>query len=427
MYKHLIKAEIDAAKAISAKAEAEARALTAEELAKAEEHITASRDLAERQKKAEALKASLAAAEAVTPRKAVTMPTAQVVVGKDNITEDPARGFKSMQKFLGAVIDHGKTGRMAEGLRVLATAGSDENNELSGSTGAFLVPEAFAPMFAIPQEDMGILGRTTQIPMGAPTVNIPALVDKNHASSGVGGLTFSRRAETTEGATSKLAFERISLVATNLMGAAFATEELMQDSPESFAAILSNRFQSQYVWHRDGELINGTGVGEPLGIMKCAALVTVAKTGSQTADTFSLQNALDMRARFFGRQGVWIINPDLWSQVPALASTSGMSLVWQPSSRDGVGDTLFGMPIVQSEHCAKLGDLGDVILADLSQIYSGIYSPLTGASSIHVRFLANEQCIKFTERSDARPMWTSVLTPKNGATRSAFVTLAERA
>jgi len=52
---------------------------------------------------------------------------------------------------------------------------------------------------------------------------------------------------------------------------------------------------------------------------------------------------------------------------------------------------------------------------------------IDASSSIHVRFLYDEQTFKFTFRMDGQPMWNSAVTSyKGNVTRSPFVTLAKR-
>jgi len=70
--------------------------------------------------------------------------------------------------------------------------------------------------------------------MSATMVKVNARVDKNHSSSVSGGLTVTRRPETLDGTSSRMAFEQISLEAHELFGLAYASESILSDSPQSF-------------------------------------------------------------------------------------------------------------------------------------------------------------------------------------------------
>jgi HK97 family phage major capsid protein len=107
--------------------------------------------------------------------------------------------------------------------------------------------------------------------------------------------------------------------------------------------------------------------------------------------------------------------------------TGGVPL-WQVSARDGEPDRILGRPVVLTEYCATVGDVGDLILANWSEYLEGTYEALNSAESIHVRFVNHERTFKFWLRNCGKCWWRSALTPKKSAkTLSPFVTLAARA
>ena len=74
-----------------------------------------------------------------------------------------------------------------------------------------------------------------------------------------------------------------------------------------------------------------------------------------------------------------------------------------------------------------MGAKGDIILDDLSQYLLVDKGGINAASSIHVRFLYDENVFRFTYRVDGQPIWNAPITPYKGAgTLSPFVTLAAR-
>lgn len=356
----------------------------------------------------------------------------QVEVGRTLADDDPSRGYRSPREFLMAVIDAGRTGRMEERLRPLATAGSDEQGEYSDAYGGFLVPETFSPnLLSVGSDSDFTVGRTTQIPMATPTVRIPARTDKDHSTSVSGGFTVSRRAETLAPTASRAAFEQVTLNAHTLMGAAYATEEILTDSPISFAAIIQAGFNDEFGSRVLSEKLNGTGVGEYEGIMNCPALVSVAKEAGQAADSIVYENVIKMRAQIWGYQdAIWHANHDCYPQLAQLSGIvgTGGSLVWQPSAQEDRPDMLLGRPIYFTEYAETVGDAGDIMLVNWSQYLEGVYQGMQSAASIHVRFLNHEQCFKFWMRNDGRSWWRTAMTPKKGANSlSPYVRLAARA
>ena len=362
------------------------------------------------------------------------MGSAQVAVIKDNNEDDPKGGFKDHREFLKAVMRRGTHGiedpRLA---KYRATQGSDEQQVGSDPYGGYIIPVGVAPgVLTVTPESDPIAGLVRNIPMTAPIVAFNARVDKNHSTSVSGGLTVTRKPETVDATSSRMKFEQIRMVVNDQFGLAFATENILTDSPESFVAMLASGFSDEFAANLMNERLNGTGVGEYLGIMESKCLVTVAKENAQSADTILKENIDKMTARCwrYGR-AVWHANHDTRPQLASLyqlVGTTGGQVVpyFQPGAGPNGEDMLNGRPIFFTEFCASLGNLGDIVLAQWSEFLEGTYQQMRQDESIHVRFLAAERAFRFYKRNDGKPWWTAPLTPKNGATLSPFVTLAAR-
>ena len=383
--------------------------------------------------------------EALEEYRRTTMPTrdtgfegthpGQISNVKNAFEDDPQKGFKTPREFLTSVIsnaDRPSAEARDERLRFLATAGSDEQGGYSDPYGGFLVPVGFAPnlMQMTPEADP-IGAATTKVPMTSPRVELLARTDKDHTTSVSGGLTVCRRAETQTQSASRMTMEKIALNAYSLFGLAYATEEILNDSPISFAAILEAGFRDQFSSHLINERINGTGAGEFEGVMKSAALITVAKETGQDADSLVYENLIKMRSRCWRySDAIWLANHDCLPQLMSLVmpiGTGGVPL-WQMNAKEGEPDRILGRPVVLTEYCQTVGDLGDIMLVNWSQYLEGTYEALQSAESIHVRFVNHERTFKFWLRNGGRCWWRSALTPKNSAnTLSPFVTLAVRA
>jgi HK97 family phage major capsid protein len=138
-----------------------------------------------------------------------------------------------------------------------------------------------------------------------------------------------------------------------------------------------------------------------------------------------------MRARSWKYgSAVWHYNQDCLPtlmQMTIPVGTSGV-LAWQTSAREGEPDLFLGRPAYACEHCATVGDAGDILLCVWSEFLEGIYQPMQMAESIHVRFVENERAFRFTMRCGGAPWWRSALTPKKSSnTLSPFVRVAARA
>ena len=258
-------------------------------------------------------------------------------------------------------------------------------------------------------------------------MKLPFRVDKNHTSSVSGGLTMARRVETSAMTTSRAEFGQLALDAHSLMGGAFATEEVVRDSIGVFTRILARGFEAAKAATLIDERINGSGIGEFLGVLNSGALITVAAEGSQTADTLKFANLANMRSRCWGYDNaLWLFNHDVYPEIIAAVSGDG-SRAWSPGD-DEIPDRILGRPALPCEYCQTLGDAGDILLVNWSEYLEGTYTPMQSASSVHVRFVEHERLFKFWIRNAGAPWWASALTPtKASTTLSPFVTLAARA
>ena len=376
----------------------------------------------------EANSAALGSYVAPAPRKIVGSAHEPAVV-REAVIDDPKRGFRTPREFLQAVMAQ-KGAPKDERLKLLATAGSDEAGGYSDAYGGFLIPTAFSPNMLQTQAEADPTAAFTQkVPMGSPRVQIPARVDKSHSTSVSGGLRWYRRAEADTSSSSRVQFDMITLNATGLLGLAYATEEILMDSAVSFVALLESGFRDEYGAVIANEKINGVA-GGMTGVVGHACTISVAKETGQAADTVEYANVIKMYARCYGKdRAIWLANHDVLPQLMQLNQAVGVggAPVWQPSAREGAPNTLLGRPIFFTEYCATVGDAGDLILGDWSQYLEGTYEPMQSGESMHVRFVNHERAFKFWTRNAGTPWWSSVLTPKAGATLSPFVTLAARA
>lgn len=440
------KAAIDAASAIQALAKEEDRDLTDEEQEKVAAHIGDAKESREEINKVNAkrdaqnkLELELAAEAAidsqVTPRISAppvpTVPGANIGNLRSAAEDDPKRGFASHTEFLTSVLNAGQAQSITDDrLRPLAALGSDEAGSYADPVGGFLVPSGFSPtLLKVDPESDPTAGRTTQVPMDSPVVEIPARTDKNHSTSVSGGLRVYRRAEADTSSSSRIEFEQVTLRATSLFGIAHATEELLSRSAISFVTLLEQGFADEFNSKLLREKLNGSGAGMMEGVLNTPALVTVAKESGQADSTIVTENVINMRARCWRYgQAIWTANHDTLPQLMTLTidvGTGGVP-VWMPSMREDAPDLLLGRPIFFSEHLESIGTAGDILLGNWSQYLEGTLSGPQQAESIHVRFVNHERTFKFWMENDGRCWWRSALTPVNGATLSPFTTLAAR-
>ena len=84
-------------------------------------------------------------------------------------------------------------------------------------------------------------------------------------------------------------------------------------------------------------------------------------------------------------------------------------------------------PCFFCEHCAALGDFGDIVFADFTQYTIGLRKEISLDKSNTPGWTEDMMDHRVTLRIDGQGSWDKVLTPPNSAdTQSPFITLAER-
>jgi HK97 family phage major capsid protein len=360
-----------------------------------------------------------------------TMPAFTPLYAEPNKHE---KTWKSAGEFLLAVKNAAAPGGQIDNRLTIKASGMSESVP---SDGGFLVDMDFSTQLLTKTYDASsVASKAFRIPVadGKTGIKINGIDEKSRANgSRYGGVQmyWENEADTVTGTKPKL--RQIELSYKKLIGICYATDELLSDAM-ALEAIITKAFTDEFSFKVDDACINGTGSGQPLGILNSPCLVTVAKESEQVADTIAWENIVKMWSRMWGRSrrnAAWFINQDIEPQLYSMAlsvGTGGLP-VYLPAGGASAQpySTLFGRPVIPVEQCSALGDVGDVILADMSQYAMIDKGGLQSAQSIHVRFLYDENVFRFVYRTDGQPMWNSALTPfKGSSTLSPFVTLAAR-
>lgn len=349
---------------------------------------------------------------------------------KPTPTKDTEKRFSSFgEQLMAAYRAAMPGGKVDERLSTRAASGL---NETTPSDGGFLVQQDFVTELLKRTYETGILAsKVKKIPISTNANGMKInVIDEDSRANGSrwGGVQTYWEGEADELTASKPKFRQMELSLKKLTGLCYATDELLQDAA-ALEAVIRQAFAEEFGFKIDDAILSGSGEGEPLGILNSGAIVTVAKEASQT-DTITVENLIKMWNRLWSRSranAVWYINQELEPYLYTLKI--GDKPVYIPAG--GLSEkpygTLFGRPVVPIEQCSAAGEVGDIILADIGQYLLIDKGGIKSASSIHVRFLYDENVFRFIYRVDGKPIWTKPLTPyKGSATVSPFVTLAKR-
>jgi len=408
------------AMALLSKAEKEDRFLSEEEQKSIDDYEQEIRSWDESINRAERM-----IAMAPNEDKSVETPETKPTPSKDSEKRFASFGEQLMAAYRAAM----PGGRVDERLTTRAASGLNETNP---SDGGFLVQQDFVSDLLKRTYETGILAsKVKKIPIStnANSLKINAIDEDSRANgSRWGGVQTYWEGEADQLAGSKPKFRILELSLKKLTGICYATDELLQDAA-ALESVIKQAFTEEFGFKIDDAIVAGNGSGEPLGILSSGALVTVAKETSQT-EILKVENLVKIWNRLWSRSranAVWYINQELEPYLYTLKI--GDTPVYVPAG--GLSEkpygTLFGRPVIPLEQCSAAGDVGDIILADISQYLLIDKGGIKAASSVHVRFLYDENVFRFIYRVDGQPIWNKPLTPfKGSATVSPFVTLAKR-
>lgn len=314
----------------------------------------------------------------------------------------------------------------------LSTRAASGLNESTPSDGGFLVQQDFVKELLKRTYETGILAsKVKKIPIStnANGLKINAVDEDSRANgSRWGGVQTYWEAEADEHTGSKPKFRQMELSLKKLTGLCYATDELLQDAA-ALEAVIRQAFAEEFGFKMDDAILSGSGEGEPLGILNSGALVKVEKEKDQK-DIITVENLIKMWNRLWSKSranAVWYINQEIEPYLYTLKL--GDKPVYVPAG--GISEkpygTIFGRPVVPLEQCNAAGEVGDIILADVGQYLLIDKGGIKAASSIHVRFLYDENVFRFIYRVDGKPIWNKPLAPYKGkATVSPFITLDKR-
>lgn len=349
---------------------------------------------------------------------------------KDDPNKEEARKFRSLGEQMMAVYRASTpAGRIDARLTTRSASGLNETNP---SDGGFLVQKDFVTDLLKRTYETGILAsKVKKIPLttNANGIKINAIDETSRANgSRWGGIQTYWENEADELSASKPKFRTMDLSLKKLTGLCYVTDELLQDAA-ALENVIREGFAEEFGFKMDDVILTGTGAGQPLGILNSNSLVKVEKEQGQT-EKITVENLVKMWSRLWSRSranSIWYINPEIEPLLYTLKV--GDRPVYIPAG--GLSETpyatLFGRPVQPLEQCSAIGEVGDIILADFSQYLLIDKGGINAQSSIHVRFLYDENVFRFIYRVDGQPVWNKALQPyKGSATVSPFVALAKR-
>ena len=348
---------------------------------------------------------------------------------------DTRESFPTFGDQLLAVARHAQDGYTDPRLILTQKRVASGLNESVPHEGGWLVDQEFVSTILEKVYTVGeIARRVARQPIGANKNGLKInAIDETSRKDGyrLGGVQAYWKCEAAEKEKSKPKFRQMQLDLNKLIALVYATDELLDDAV-ALEGLIKRAMPQEITFKMEDSFIWGTGGGMPWGIMECGSMIAVPRA---VASSIRFADILNMWSRLYGysrKSAVWLINQSIEPSLYGMCFTCGTyssGPVYLPNGTIAgqMYSTLFGRPVIPIEYCEVLGTAGDIILADFNEYIAIDKGGIEQASSIHVRFIYDEQVFRFVYRVDGQCAWNQPLEPYKGTaasnSQSPFVSL----
>jgi len=257
----------------------------------------------------------------------------------------------------------------------------------SGSGEENLVPEEYiARLLELPTEPTHIMGLATVIPCRTGNVTLPRLVQTD--SNEYGGMSFQVISEGASKPETQPEFEQIEIPTYEVAGYTEISIRMLSRSAIDLEALLARLYRAGVQSYLDNLFINGTGTGEPLGIVNTTGIRTVARATANSVgytDLVNLKHAVLPHHRSNAR---FMIHDDVELTLELETDAQDRPL-FSATTADGPRDRLVGYPYLVSLRQPELGSDGDVIFGDFSEYAIASEEEVVVKRSEHYKFREN--------------------------------------
>lgn len=288
--------------------------------------------------------------------------------------------------------------------------------ENSDTAGGYLVPPEIADELIRLREANGVLrGLIPSHPISVDELRIGA-VDN--------GLAVAWTAELTEKLQSEFKFSELSANVFTAAGLAIASNQLLKDNKFNLDQMINRDLAKRFIALEEQAFLNGSGVGQPLGIRQTAGVKSIPYPSAESSPTALIDTIItaitEIWSNFYGAPNAIVMHPRTWgylvkareSGTPNSYILGAPSTIYGRQPEDSLpGFTagaslprgeLFGLPVYTTpnvpttlgsgtnESCVFVGNWGEALILDREGI--------TTDQSEHVFFTSNQTVFRSEER-----------------------------
>lgn len=287
--------------------------------------------------------------------------------------------------------------------------------EGTDATGGFLVPPELSDQLIPLRDNVSVLRRlfTTQ------QVSSDAIRFIAQDS----GLAVAWTAEFAQKIKTDLSFSEFEAHIYTAAGLALTSNQLLADAKWSVDQMITTDLAKRFVSLEEQAFINGSGTGQPLGIMNTPGVLSVPYTEAEPSADALLdkisEGITDVQTEFLGFPDAIVMHPRTWGYITRARESESPSTYFIGAGANSVGrrpsdplpgynggtvprGELFGLPVYCTPNIpTNLGDEEDesaVIVGDFSQGLVLDREGITTETSRHVYFESNQTVFRSEER-----------------------------
>lgn len=300
-----------------------------------------------------------------------------------------------------------------------------------GSEGGFLLPSAFEKrVLDANLEDEIVRPRAQVFGLARGKGNslvVPATSDTDHSSFEVAGITSYWGEEAGTKTETQPKLRQISMKINELYAYTETSDILLEDSAIPISDLVGKLFYQNLKWRFDNAFLNGTGGGQPKGILQSNACGEQSAESGQDSSTIIYENLCGMLGKLMPgsfKNSVWLAEI---STIPSLLQMHlkiGTGGVFFPVLTGSAGKfNMLYRPVIFTEHLPAIGSAGCLLLADFSQYLIVLKEGMRLETSRDFKFQQNQTVFRMVTRLDGQTASDSSLTLKSGTVVYPFVKL----
>lgn len=286
--------------------------------------------------------------------------------------------------------------------------------EGTDSAGGFLVPPEVSDELIPLRDSVSVLRQLfTSQPVTSDTLRFVA---QNS------GLAVAWTAEFAEKIKNDLSFSEFEAHIFTAAGLATVSNQLLKDAKWNVDQLITKDLAKRFVALEEQAFINGSGVGQPLGIMNTPGVTSIPYKAAEPKQIELLDKISDgiteVQTKFLGFPDAIVMHPRTWGWLVKGRETESPSVYFVGSGANGVGrrpsdpipgygggvlprGELFGLPVYCTPNVPTTlggGTESAVVIGDFSQGLVLDREGIVTDTSSHVFFTSNQTVFRSEER-----------------------------